>query len=222
MLLQAIQYEAILKKPGEPMTLRELDLPRIQGPLPKAVAAFLEEARAEGDRFDYVHRNQPISGFVASDYRQVFFAIQYLKTTGLLRGRCFCEWGSGLGVVAGLAAIQGFLAYGIEVEPLLVNESVKLLKRHQLDVVIACGSFIADTSTPPELNHEEMSWIDLEAESGYHLVDLEPSDIDLFFVYPWPGEDQFVQQLFEQTATTGAILLAYLGADELACWQKTA
>ena len=32
------------------MTLREIDLPRIQEPLPKAVAAFLEEARAEGDR----------------------------------------------------------------------------------------------------------------------------------------------------------------------------
>jgi len=204
------------------MTLREVELARIQGPLPKNVAGFLEEARAEADRFDYVHRNQPISGFVASDYRQVFFTLAYLKQIGILRGRCFCEWGSGLGVVAGLAAFHGFLSYGIEVEPRLVKESVNLLKRYQLDVAIACGSFIADPSRIPELHHEEMSWIDLEAESGYHLVDLEPSDVDLFFVYPWPGEEQFVQQLFEQSATPGAILLAYLGADELGCWQKTA
>ena len=201
--------------------LREIELPRIHGPLSKEVATFLEEARIESDRFDYAHRDQPISGFVASDYRQVYFAVQYLKQTGLLRGRCFCEWGSGLGVVAGLAAIHGFLAYGIEVEPLLVDKSVKLLQRHQLDVAIACGSFIADAVAIPELNHQEMSWIDLEADSGYHLIDLEPSDVDLFFVYPWPGEDQFVQQLFEDSATPGAVLLAYLGADELACWQKT-
>ena len=71
------------------------------------------------------------------------------------------------------------------------------------------------------ISTQEMSWINLEADSGYSLIELEPSDIDLFFVYPWPGEDRFVQELFEQCAQTGAILLAYLGADELACWQKT-
>ncbi len=203
------------------MALREIELPRIQGPLPKEVATLLVEAQIEGDHFHYANRDHPISGFVASDYRQVFFALEHLKQTGLLRGRCFCEWGSGLAVVAGLAASHGFLSYGIEVEQLLVDASVKLLQRHQLDVVIACGSFIADSINIPELNHQEMSWIDLEADSGYPLIDLEPSDVDLFFVYPWPGEDRFVQELFEQCASTGAMLLAYLGADELACWQKT-
>ena len=89
------------------------------------------------------------------------------------------------------------------------------------ETLFKCGSFIADAVAIPELNHQEMSWINLEADSGYHLIDLEPSDVDLFFVYPWPGEDQFVQQLFEDSATPGAVLLAYLGADELACWQKT-
>ena len=202
------------------MSLREIELPRIQGPLTKEVATFLQEAQIASDHFHYAHRDQPISGFVASDYRKVFFAIEHLKQTGLLRGRCFCEWGSGLGVVAGLAASHDFLAYGIEVEPLLVEASVKLLQRHQLDVVIGCGSFIPDASTIPELNHQEMSWINLEAESGYPLIELEPSDVDLFFVYPWPGEARFVQDLFEQCAQTGALLLAYLGADELACWQK--
>ena len=203
------------------MPLCEIELPRIHGPLPRVVASFLEDAQIAADHFHYTHRDQPISGFVASDYRQVFFAIEHLKQTGLLRGRYFCEWGSGLGVVAGLAANRGFLSYGIEVEPLLVEASVKLLQRHQFDVVIGCGSFIADGLTIPELNHQEMSWINLEADSGYPLIELEPSDIDLFFVYPWPGEDRFVQELFEQCAQTGAILLAYLGADELACWQKT-
>ena len=203
------------------MALREIELPRIQGPLPKEVATLLAEAQIEGVHFHYAIRDHPISGFVASDYRQVFFALEHLKQTGLLRGRCFCEWGSGLAVVAGLAASHGFLSYGIEVEQLLVDASVKLLQRHQLDVVIACGSFIADSINIPELNHQEMSWIDLEADSGYPLIDLEPSDVDLFFVYPWPGEDRFVQELFEQCASTGAMLLAYLGADELACWQKT-
>lgn len=201
--------------------LREIRLERIQQPLPRQVASFLDDAQIRIDHFHYIHRDQPLSGFVASDYQRVFFALQYLKQTDLLRGRYFCEWGSGLGVVAGLAALQGFLASGIEVEPLLVQESDKLIRAHHLEVDIACGSFIPDGVTPPELNHAEMSWVDLTASGGYPLLNLEPNDFDLFFIYPWPGEDSFVRELFDGTAAAGALLLVYLGADEMACWQKS-
>ncbi|MEO2022436.1 MAG: hypothetical protein ABGX05_11500 [Pirellulaceae bacterium] len=202
------------------MGLREVELKRPHGPLPLAVVNFLDTARIRTDRFQYLHREQPIHAFVACDYQHVFLAMQYLKQSGELRGRRFCEWGSGFGVVAGLAAMHNFLAYGIEVEPLLVAESRVLLQEFNLDVEIAQGSFIADHVSPPRLQQEGMAWVDLTTADGYHHLDLEPIDFDLCFVYPWPGEERFVRELFDSMAAPGAMLLAYLGAGEIACWQK--
>ncbi|MEC9005123.1 MAG: hypothetical protein VX644_17245 [Planctomycetota bacterium] len=202
------------------MGLREVELERPHGPLPRSVADFLQAARIRTDRFQYLHRDQPIHAFVACDYQQVFFALQYLKHSGQLPGRQFCEWGSGFGVVAGMAAMHDFLACGIEVEPLLVAESRSLLEEFKLDVEIAEGSFIADHITPPRLQQEGLTWVDLTSAAGYRHLDLEPVDFDLCFVYPWPGEDLFVRELFDRMAAPGALLLAYLGADEIGCWQK--
>jgi len=202
------------------MGLREVELERPHGPLPRPVADFLQAARIRTDRFQYLHRDQPIHAFVACDYQLVFFALQYLKYSGQLPGRQFCEWGSGFGVVAGMAAMHDFLACGIEVEPLLVAESRSLLQEFKLDVEIAEGSFIADHITPPRLQQEGLTWVDLNSDAGYRHLDLEPVDFDLYFVYPWPGEDLFVRELFDSMAAPGALLLAYLGADEIACWQK--
>ena len=40
-------------------------------------------------------------------------------------------------------------------------------------------------------------------------MDCELADIDVFFVYPWPMEQEFMLQLFEAVAVEGAILLSY-------------
>ena len=202
------------------MTIQEMELQRLNGPLPQQAAHLLADAQVRTDCFQYLHRDNPVSAFVGSDYYQVYLALVFLQQSGLLRGRCFCEWGSGLGVVAGLASILNFLSHGIEVEPALVIESRQLLDRHQLDVTIAEGSFIAGHITAPPLHHEDIAWVDLVAEPAYDALDLEPADIDLFFVYPWPGEDHFILELFDQMASTNAMLLIYRGIDELACWKK--
>ncbi len=43
-------------------------------------------------------------------------------------------------------------------------------------------------------------------DDGRHLVD---DEVDLFFVYPWPGQEEFMMDLFDEVASEDAILLIY-------------
>ena len=47
-------------------------------------------------------------GFVPCQFPRVARAVQTMVKQQLAQGTTFCEWGSGLGVVAGLAALFGF------------------------------------------------------------------------------------------------------------------
>ena len=57
------------------MVLREVELKCPHGPLPLDVADFLETARIRTDRFQYLHREQPIHAFVACANQHVFLAM---------------------------------------------------------------------------------------------------------------------------------------------------
>jgi hypothetical protein len=49
---------------------------------------------------------------------------------------------------------------------------------------------------------------------------LTVSDLDVVFVYPWPGEAQFIEELFDATASEGAILVLYHGPNDLVVYQR--
>jgi hypothetical protein len=51
-------------------------------------------------------------------------------------------------------------------------------------------------------------------------MDLCPDEIDVVYVYPWPGELEMVYDLFDAIASDGAILIMYQGPDELYVYQK--
>jgi hypothetical protein len=46
------------------------------------------------------------------------------------------------------------------------------------------------------------------------------ADIDLFFAYPWPEEQELMQKLFDAVAMEGAILIAYHSAREICAFRK--
>jgi len=62
----------------------------------------------------------------AATFVAVYGALRALEESGELGGRWFCEWGSGLGVVACLASMLGFDAWGIEAEADLVRAARRL------------------------------------------------------------------------------------------------
>jgi hypothetical protein len=155
--------------------LHEIPLERSFGPIAKPVWEFIEQGLQRGKSiacFDYV----------PSNYDVVYAALEALP-----RGR-FCEWGSGMGIITGLAAMLGFDAHGIELDASLVTASRQLLADFGLSATIETGDYF-------ELRHAA----------------------DIYFVYCWPGQVWRVEEHFLATASDTARLLVYFGPEDFRC-----
>jgi hypothetical protein len=125
-------------------------------------------------------------GLVPSNYENAWRMLRSLP-----RGR-LCEWGSGLGIVVGLAEILGFQAWGIESNDEWALLSRQLLADHALAASIVTGDY------------------------------LESRDqADYYYVYAWPGEHARVIEHFLDVASPTARLLFCASRDQLRCWTKT-
>jgi hypothetical protein len=196
------------------MPLAEVTLEVDSMPIPSPVKELLDEADRRMEEFVYRRRDTPIVGFVPSDWVAVYRALQRVTESQLTQGNSFCEWGSGLGVVADLGAMLGLNACGIEVEASLVEAARGLAEDFDLSVEFAEGSFIPTGTEVPIECLDEISWLDVDSHDGYDQLGLGPDDFDLVFAFPWPSEVPAVIDLFDQFAAEGALLLLNRGEDE--------
>jgi hypothetical protein len=197
------------------MPLLDLSLPIGRDAPPREVRAFLREANRRIERFQ---RDHHLPAFVPSDFERTYGALHALAQSNLAPGDLFCEWGSGFGVVACLARMLDFDAYGIEIEGELVDAARLLADDFDLSVEFIRGSFIPTGSGACVDPDTEFAWLTNladDAEVGY-----EPDDFDVIFAYPWPDEERGVGALFEQHAGAGAVLLTYHGGDDLRLRRK--
>ena len=106
---------------------------------PESLPPSFEQLWSDAAAIWEKHQDDPaFEGYVSADYLAVFRSLQNFQN----RCSTFLEWGSGLGVVAIMAAEIGFDAYGIEIEPELVEHSCRLADRYRSTAKFACGSFI--------------------------------------------------------------------------------
>ncbi len=194
------------------MPLQPLPLTHSQLVLSRNVRLFLDEADR---RIEHFQRHSRCPAFVPSDYVRVYAALQAVEAAGLARGRSFCEWGSGFGVVASLAALLGFDACGIEAEEELVAEARLLARDFDLPVTFSHGSFLPAGSAISGKPGEDFAWLETGTASGYLELGLDADDFDLIFAYPWPDEEGFTARLFEGHGRPGALLLTYHGGEDL-------
>lgn len=118
--------------------------------------------------------------FVPSDYELVWRVL-----SGLPRGS-FCEWGSGMGLVTGMAEILGYQAVGIEVDTDLAQMSRQLFAELELKSPIITGDYL-------ERNDQA----------------------DYYFVYCWPGRVMATEAHFEAMAPPLARLLICYGQSDV-------
>ena len=199
--------------------------------LPARVTRIIDESDTHIDRLFSTGENRRIPKYIPSDPALFYRALEFITDRDLPLGRVFCEWGSGFGVCACLAAELGYESYGIEIDPGLAAASQEFIK------ALGAGVRILETSYVPD-GYESYSGIGGEylikddhlsatpatvvSELSYEGMNHDIADIDVFFVYPWPMEQEFMQDLFDEIAVEGAILVTYHKAGEICAFRKTA
>jgi len=195
------------------MPLADVEISIDESVLPDEIGEFLREADWRIGRY-FQNKTAGSCGFVPSDFVTVYHALRAIVEASLASGNSFCEWGSGFGVVASLAAMLEFDACGIEIDGDLVDASRNLAEDFDLPVDFVHGSFIppGDEALADEAcadHHDGLSFLVTDADTAYDELGLNPVDSDVVFAYPWPGEEQAIEILFENNAAVGALLLTY-------------
>jgi len=206
--------------------LQELTLILDPSIMPEKVSDLIDEADKRDAAFYAAGLGKKYSRYVPSDPTVAHAAMAYLKQENMLRGNTFCEWGCGFGVAASIAAILGFESYGIEFVPELAELASQLAEDFDLQVEILNIDYLPDgfddcegvggkDLVPPDPRSAPDAFVPQPEYDG-----LAPSEVDLFYVFPWPGEERLMMDLFEAIATEGAILLIYMGDGEIAAYLK--
>jgi len=188
------------------MALVDIDLAVNGAALPADVSAFLREAERRIERFQ---RDCRVPAFVPSDHAGAYRVLRALAESGAAPGSLFCEWGSGFGVVACLAALLDFDAHGIEIEADLVEAARALAGDFDLPVEMVCGSFIPAGSEVRLSGEAAFSWLTTSAGRTDDETGLGPADFDVIFAFPWPDEEQVIATLFDRHASPGTVLVTY-------------
>lgn len=199
------------------MPLTNVQISLGDGSIPADVRAFLREADRRIDAFQQDGR---VPGFVPSDFVRAYRVVGAVAESHLAPGSLFCEWGSGFGVITCLAAMLDFDAVGIEIDDDLVDAAQLLADDYGLPVEFIRGSFLPAGCKVESKVRDGFAWLATDERRPIQDRELEPSDFDVIFAYPWPDEEDATAAIFERYADAGAVLITYHGGDEFRVRRK--
>ena len=206
-------------------SIKQIDYEAESPEVPEPFASLIQDADERWEKFWAQKLNKRYPRYVASEPAQVYAALKHVRDEGLALGDRFIEWGSGFGVATSLAAQLGFEATGIELEDGLIEIAESLAEKHQTG-----AGFIATTYIPEGyISYDHVGGSDIVPDESfghqaepprYDGMDIGLDEIDVFFVYPWPGEQEMMLKLFQSVASEDAILIAYYGDQEICIYRK--
>ncbi len=158
--------------------------------------------------------------FVPCDFHLLDQSLTWIEQNHLLSGDRFCELGSGFGVAALLASQRGMESVGIEIESNLVEQACQLADATSLPARFYTGSFVPhDIAGILELGCD-IEHVETHEGEVFDEIGLGLDEFDLFFAFPWPGEHQFFEAVFEAGAADNSLLLTYRGRDGMHLLRK--
>lgn len=196
-------------------------------PLDVRAEQLIQAADARFDAFYAAKLNRRYPRYIASDPLQIYAALKWLQSEDLVMGKRFLEWGSGFGLATGLASLLGCESCGIELRQGLVDIARELMEGQSIEADFLCTSYIPegfvafDTADGEDLVADDSFRHEI-AVPRYEAdgLEIEIAEIDLFYVYPWPGEQVLMLNLFDAVASPDALLLAYYGDQDVCIYRK--
>lgn len=164
---------------------------------------LVEEGREIWARFDRDVRHHRWHPFVPADYDRVLEVLVVLREPGLR----FLEWGSATGVIAVMADLLGYEAYGIELDEYLVEIAVETAARYESKARFAVGSFLPEGYVWRPRDGDGRLGTVGEGASGYLRLGRPLDDFPLVFAYPWGGEEGIMCDLMRVHGAPDAGLL---------------
>lgn len=187
--------------------------------VPDSITIELAALRDRIEAFQDQWEQHRIEQFVAADYELVYQALVWIDECHLSVGRRFLEWGCGFAAVSCLADRLKWNVHAVEAHPDLIPHARKTIAEMSAKVDLCVGNFLPPGSeslafdpTLPSLGHE--------GDSVYEHWQLGLDDFSLVYSYPWPGEDEFHEDVFDRYADVGAMLLMFIGPNEMRLWRK--
>lgn len=211
------------------MALEEIELDLSTDELPTEIRGIVDESDLRIDALFADRGNLRVPKYMPSDPELFYRALAFITEQDLPLGRVFCEWGCGFGICACIAAKLGYEAYGVELDPKMAAEARSLADDLGIPVEILETSYVPGgydsyTGVGGEclIKEDRMASRDdrFVSELIYDGMDREIAEIDVFFVYPWPLEQDFMQELFDEIAVEGAILIAFHKSGEILAYRK--
>lgn len=167
-------------------------------------------------RFDSEVRQDHWHPFVAADYERVLQTLLQLRRPGLR----FLEWGSATGVITIMADLLGYEAYGIELDPRLVDIARGLAERFDSRARFVAGSFLpAGYTWKPSDGDGRIGTIG-DGTSGYLQLQHPLEDFDVVYAYPWPGEEPMMQDLMRRYGDSGARFVLHGGSEGIRVYRR--
>jgi len=201
----AVAERAVHPTPRRAVLAEAAGRARLEPELATRLEALCEAGWDLWDRFDNQVRRQAFHPFVAADYPEVLEALIPLRAPGLR----FLEWGSATGVITIMADLLGFEAYGIELDPALVDQARELAR-----VTGSGATFTAGSLTPTGYRWRDSSGDERlgtigHGESGYLQLGMPLEEFDVVFGYPWPGEAPMMLDLMRVHGRPDAVFLLH-------------
>lgn len=160
--------------------------------------------------FDREVRHHRWHSFVPADYDRVLEVLTELWRPGMR----FLEFGSATGIIAIMADLLGYEAYGIEIDERLVGMARDVAVRYQSGARFVTGSFLPQGWVWRPRDGDGRLGTVGEGLSGYLELGMPLDEFDLVYAYPWGGEEALILDVLRaHGAPEGRVLLQLVSGD---------
>jgi hypothetical protein len=163
----------------------------------------IAEGREIWQRFELEVRQDEFHPFIPANYEGILAGLQTLRGPGLR----FLEWGSATGVITILADLLGFEAYGIELDPRLVEVARSLARRHGSKARFEAGSLFPNGYRFRGIAGDRRTGTLGDGEAAYARLGHALTEFDVVYGYPWFGEEAVMHDLMDRYGSRDAWLM---------------